>query len=169
MANVELAKIGEAVRTLPVFEDFDTNQLTKVAADCAELLAEDDGLDAVLGIIEQALPKRLRETAYVLACDVAAADRTADQEELRLLEMLRHQLEVGRLPAAAIERSARARYAVRREARPSPRRRHRSRYRSARLPEDCGRDGPGRDPSRRCEPADRCGRSRRRGSLDQTD
>jgi hypothetical protein len=52
----------------------------------------------------------LRETAYALACDVVAADGRATQEELRLLELLRHRLEVGRLPAAAIERGARARH-----------------------------------------------------------
>ena len=31
---------------------------------------------------------------------------------MRLLEMIRHGLPVGRLPAAAIERAARARYAT---------------------------------------------------------
>jgi hypothetical protein len=64
----------------------------------------------VLKLIEDNLPARLHETAYALACDVAAADETVSQEELRLLEMLRHRLSVGRLPAAAIERGARARH-----------------------------------------------------------
>ncbi len=45
-----------------------------------------------------------------MACDVAAADGKVGQEELKLLQFLRHQLGVGRLPAAAIERGARARY-----------------------------------------------------------
>ena len=83
--------------------------LTRAAEDCAGLLADDEGLETVLGIIGRALPERLRETAYVLACDVAAADLAADQEELRLLEMLRHHLDIDRLAAAAIERAARAR------------------------------------------------------------
>ena len=39
-----------------------------------------------------------------------AADGLATQEELRLLELLRHRLDVGRLEAAAIERGARARH-----------------------------------------------------------
>jgi uncharacterized tellurite resistance protein B-like protein len=59
-----------------------------------------------------ALPDRLRETAYALACDVVAADGTAAQEELRLLEIMRHSLDIDRLNAAAIERGAAARYAV---------------------------------------------------------
>ena len=58
----------------------------------------------------EGLPERLHETAYALACDVAAADERISQEELRLLELLRHRLSVGRLPAAAIERGARARH-----------------------------------------------------------
>ena len=41
---------------------------------------------------------------------VAAADRHIEQEEIRLLEILRHKLDVGRLAAAAIERTVRARY-----------------------------------------------------------
>jgi tellurite resistance protein len=112
MSDAELATIGEIVRTLPAFRDFDYDNLTRVAEDCAELLAADDGLETVLGIIARGLTERSRETAYVLACDVAAADLVADQEELRLLEMLRNHLDIDRLAAAAIERAARARHAT---------------------------------------------------------
>ena len=56
------------------------------------------------------LPAKLAETAYALACDVAAADGQVKQEESRLLEMLRYRLDLDRLAAAAIERAARARY-----------------------------------------------------------
>jgi hypothetical protein len=56
------------------------------------------------------LPEKLRETAYAIACDVVAVDLTASQEELRLLEMLRHRIGVDRLAAAGIERGARARH-----------------------------------------------------------
>ena len=62
-------------------------------------------------MIRDALPEKLRETAYALACEVTAADRVIAQEELRLLELLRHGLQVPRLSAAAIERAASARYA----------------------------------------------------------
>ncbi len=112
MSDAELARIGEIVRTLPVFADYDRNQLARAAEDCAELLAAEDGLDTVLGLVAESLPEKLRETAYALACDVAAADLHIDQETLRLLEILRHRLGVGRLPAAAIERGARARHAT---------------------------------------------------------
>ena len=111
MTDAELAAIGEIVRTLPVFHDYDRNLLTTAAEDCAELLATEGGFDTVLGIIAESLPEQLRETAYVLACDIAAADLHVDQEEIRLLEMLRNRLEIDRLAAAAIERSARARHA----------------------------------------------------------
>ena len=61
--------------------------------------------------MKEGLPQRLRPTAYAIACDVVAADGEATQEELRYLEILRHELEVDRLTAAAIERGAAARYA----------------------------------------------------------
>ncbi|OYQ36462.1 hypothetical protein CHU95_04355 [Niveispirillum lacus] len=112
MTDAELHAMGENIRFLPVFADFDTQKLAQVAQECTELLGDPDGLDAAIEMIKRSLPKSLRETAYILACEVVAADRTATQEELRLLEMLRHGLEVDRLTAAALERGARARYTV---------------------------------------------------------
>ena len=111
MSDRELGTIGQLVRQLPVFEDFDPERPIELGADCAELLRAEDGLDRALDLIAGALPAALRETAYALACDVAAADGRAVQEELRLLEMLRHRLGLERLVAAAIERGATARHA----------------------------------------------------------
>ena len=48
--------------------------------------------------------------AHALACDVAAADGTLEEAELRLLEEIRYELNIDRLHAAAIERGARARH-----------------------------------------------------------
>lgn len=112
MTDNELRTIGEFVRHLPVFRDFDRERLTGIARDCAELLDQSKGLDRLLAAIKEGLPKKLRETAYALACDVAAADDHLTQEELRLLEMIRHTLDIDRLSAAAVERGARARHAV---------------------------------------------------------
>ena len=113
MTDNEIMMIGQIIRSLPVFREYDEDQLPKAAEDCAEILGEDGGLDTIIGLAREALPEGgLRETAYVLACDVAAADGRVSQEEIRLLEILRHGLSVGRLPAAAIERAARARFAT---------------------------------------------------------
>ena len=65
-----------------------------------------------VGLIKGALPDRLNETAYALACDVAAADGKLEETELRLLEEIRYELVLDRLHAAAIERGARARHLV---------------------------------------------------------
>jgi len=110
MTDSELQTMGGIVTHLPVFRGYDAARLTATARECAELMDDPDGLDKAFELIAGGLPPRLHETAYALACDVAAADGRVSQEELRLLEMLRHRLEVGRLPAAAIERGARARY-----------------------------------------------------------
>mgnify|MGYP001261622015 CR=1 FL=1 len=113
MTDNEIMTIGHIIRSLPIFRDYDEDQLPKAAEACAEILAEDGGLDTIVGLAREALPEgSLRETAYVLACDVAAADGRVSQEEIRLLEILRHGLSVGRLPTAAIERAARARFAT---------------------------------------------------------
>ena len=110
MTDAELRTIGEIVSYLPVFADYDRDNLVQAAKDCAALLGDEDGLERAFDQIEAALPEKLRETAYALACDVTAADGTASQEELRLLEMIRHRLDVDWLTVAAIERGARARH-----------------------------------------------------------
>ena len=112
MPDIELHSIGDMVLHLPVFRDFDRQNLTKVTRECADLLRDQDGLDKAFKEIRAALPAKLRETAYALACEIAAADGKVTQEESRMLEMVRHRLEIGRLPAAAIERGARARHAA---------------------------------------------------------
>ncbi len=110
MSDEEMRTIGEIVGFLPVFRDYDASLLPATAEACAELLDDDKGMDRALQLIKAALPVNLRETAYALACDVAAADGAADQEELRMLELIRHRLDVDRLVAAGIERGTRARY-----------------------------------------------------------
>ena len=112
MTDAEFQTIGSIVKQLPVFKKFELDRLPETTAACAERLAETDGLDKLLQEIVSSLPKRLHETAYALACDVAAADAHASQEELRLLEILRDRLDIGPLEAAAIERGARARHTV---------------------------------------------------------
>jgi tellurite resistance protein len=110
MPDRELESMGDMVAHLPVFREFDRRNLTKVGAACAKLLSDEDGLEKTLGQVKAALPKKLHETAYALACDVAASDGKVGQEEARVLELIRYRLDIGRLPAAAIERGARARY-----------------------------------------------------------
>ncbi len=110
MTDTELRRIGQIVDRLPVFQDFDTDSLAARAAECAELLNAEDGLEAVLEAIRGALPQKLHETAYAVACEIVVADGKVAQEELRLLEMLAQSLPIDRLTAAAIERGARARH-----------------------------------------------------------
>ena len=106
----ELKRIGRLAQTLPVFEGFDAERLTHVSQECGEILQVDEGLDAILGLITEALPARLCETAYALAVEVAVADQTIWQEEIRFLARLRDALKLDKLSTAAIERSATARY-----------------------------------------------------------
>ena len=110
MSDAELRAIGEIVGYLPVFRDYDPELLPKTAEACAEMLGLDDGLDKAFVLIRSSLPNKLRETAYALACDVAVADGDMNQEKLRVLELIRHRLDIDRLVAAAIERGATARY-----------------------------------------------------------
>ena len=110
LPEAELRVIDDIVGDLPVFRDFDRSELPKVLNDCTELIGRENGLEETLTTIKAALPAKLRETAYAIACDLVAADGEASQEELRILELIRHRLNLERLVAAAIERGARARF-----------------------------------------------------------
>ena len=108
----ELVSIERMVNHLPVFADYDFVRVQLVMATVMELFEDEDGLDALFGLISEALPDRLYETAYALACDVAAADGRLQEQELEMLAEIRYALKVDRLHAAAIERGARARHLV---------------------------------------------------------
>ena len=106
----ELVKIETAVNVLPVFAGFDVDRIQVISQTVFDLFEQEDGLDALFGLIRDNLPDKLHETAYALACDVAAADGHLEETELRLLEEMRYELNIDRLHAAAIERGARARH-----------------------------------------------------------
>ena len=110
LPTTELLTINRIVNHLPVFADYDQDRIRVVAEMVFDLLTEEDGLDALFGLTRDALPEKLNETAYALACDVAAADGFLGESELRLLEERRYVLKLDRLHASAIERGARTRH-----------------------------------------------------------
>lgn len=110
MTDVELARIGDVVRSWPIFEDFDAHKLVGVAQDCQILLHQDGGLHDVIAAARDAVPLHLHETAYAAAFEVAAVDMEMRMEELRVLQLLRQELAVDPLTVAAIERANKARH-----------------------------------------------------------
>ena len=110
MLESERREIQSIVGLLPVFKAYDGSRLASLTETTLRHLENEDGLDSFVALVRKALPTHLFETAYALACDVAAADAKVGQPEMRFLEMLRHGLDIDRLNAAAIERGARARH-----------------------------------------------------------
>ena len=92
LPDAELRIIGDIVRDLPIFRDFDQSELPRALNDCTELMNRENGLEETLKAIKAALPAKLRETAYAIACDLVAANGEASQEELSLIELIRHRL-----------------------------------------------------------------------------
>lgn len=109
VSDRELHSIEGMVGRLPVFDGYDRDQFATTARDCLDLIKDSHSLDNVIDMVLKAIPARLHDTAYALAVEVAAVDLRLEQEELRLLEMLRDRIEVDSLVTAAIEASARAR------------------------------------------------------------
>lgn len=110
MRTSELLKIQSAVNHLPIFSSYDVDRIKTVSQVVFDLFEQEDGLDALFGLIRDNLPERLFESAYAMACDVAVADGKLREQELRILEEMRYELNIDRLHAAAIERGARARH-----------------------------------------------------------
>lgn len=110
MRTAELVAIQRTVNHMPIFATYDQDRISSIAQIVFDLFEEEDGLDALFGLLRDALPEGLNETAYALACDVAAADGRLREAEMRMLEEIRDELNVDRLHAAAIEWSARVRH-----------------------------------------------------------
>ena len=108
--TAELVAITRMVNHMPIFATYDPDRIRRVSRIVLDLFEEEDGLDALFGLIREALPDHLYETAYALACDVVTADGRHSQVELRMLEEVREELKIDRLHAAAIEWGARVRH-----------------------------------------------------------
>ena len=106
----EFLSISKIVDHLPIFTNYDQDRVQIIAQTVFDLFEEEDGLDALFGLVKDALPEHLYETAYALACDVAACDGRLLEAELQLLKEIRYELNIDRLHGAAIERGARARH-----------------------------------------------------------
>jgi tellurite resistance protein len=110
LRTAELLRIEALVNHLPVFGNYDPDRITVVTRTVLDLFTDEDGLDALFGLVRDNLPEKLWETAYALCCDVAVSDGKLGQGELRLLEAIRDELTIDRLHAAAIEWGARVRH-----------------------------------------------------------
>jgi tellurite resistance protein len=110
MSDREIGVMSGQVQTLPAFHEFTTDQLSAATDAAVQLLNEDDGLQHAGRMVRSALEPRLRETAYVLACEVVAANQVTKQRTLEMLDFVRNELHLDPLVAAAIERGVRARH-----------------------------------------------------------
>ena len=112
MRTSELLAIQRNVDHAPIFAQYDDDRIRAISQTVMTLFEEEEGLDALFGLIRDALPEKLYETAYALACDVGAADGRLYEGEVAMLAEIRHQLNISRLHAAAIELSAQVRHRV---------------------------------------------------------
>lgn len=110
MTDIELARIGDVVRTWPIFVDFNSDDLLDAAQACQALLQRKGGLNKVLTEAAQAIPLHLQDTAYAAAFEVAAVDLEMRMEEARIMQMLRGHLELDPAICTSIERAAKARH-----------------------------------------------------------
>lgn len=97
----EAIDLEDRLPLLPLFDGWDD-------VDLAPLLQRVDqdaramGEDAFLEACAQAVPPRLRETAYLLAVEIVHADGDLRAEELTFLKRLRNSLQVDDAVAARI-------------------------------------------------------------------
>lgn len=110
MAEEEFRTIGRVVRSFPIFNQQDEENLVTLSEDCGRLMSSEGGLHKVLAAAQSAIPAHLGETAYAAAVDVVTADENLEMTEIRVLELIRNTLKVSDDGAAAIEHAARARH-----------------------------------------------------------
>ena len=110
MSDNELSKIGNIIGSLPIFKGYNDDQLMEDIHECRNILDHENGLETIIKNTQDSLSKEYHETAYAIAVEVAAADLNVEQPELRLLQILRQDLNIDKLICTAIERGARARH-----------------------------------------------------------
>jgi tellurite resistance protein len=110
MPDAELKHMGNVCRSWPIFRGFDLDTLPDVARECAVMLQVDNGAEKALARIGQSLRGAAAETAYLMACEIAAIDGAANWQETHVLGQLRATLALGALEAACLERATQARY-----------------------------------------------------------
>lgn len=106
----EILRMTSIVRELPAFQKFKPEWFADVAQTCGRHLAKAGGVERVIGIIKESLPPHLRETAYVLAAEVALSDVVEHPDEEKFIAMLALALGLDKLTCAALERAAGARH-----------------------------------------------------------
>jgi hypothetical protein len=110
ITDAELSAIGDMVQQLPVFADYDPEQLVADARACGTMVRLENGFRRTIEAIADTMPTHLRETCYLLACDIAGTSRPVKPEEARVLQLLRQALKLDRLVTVAIERATKARW-----------------------------------------------------------
>src|SRR5688572_21277987 len=86
MVDAEIDAMSNTVADLPAFKGYDRIKLLSAVQACTDILQHGEGLETILGLVREALPASLHDTAYAIACTVAISDGKVGQEELRLLE-----------------------------------------------------------------------------------
>lgn len=110
VSEEELQRIGSIVSELPAFKGYSGDWFAEEARACGQVLAKPGGVERVLDLIAEALPHELKETAYVLACEVVETDLSFRSEEGRFLEMLASRFNLEPLVVAALVRAVKARH-----------------------------------------------------------
>ena len=110
MTDVEKQRIDEVVDSWPVFEDYRARDLPAVTTSCRKMLGTQQGLQDVFTLARTVIPKRLHDTAYALAVEIAAADMEMHLEERSVLRLIRENLAIDDATATAIERATKARH-----------------------------------------------------------
>ena len=108
----EIGVMAAQVQSLPAFQGFSLAHLTEATEAAIALLEEPEGLTHGGRLIRAALSPALRETAYVLAAEIVAAEPTTGAETMRMLAFLAAELGIDPHIADALARGARARQAL---------------------------------------------------------
>ena len=69
----ELINIQSIVNHLPIVSDYDVDRIKTVAAIVLDLLSEEDGLDALFGLLRDGLPDRFYSSAASVVYEGPAA------------------------------------------------------------------------------------------------
>ena len=110
ISNKEMQFIKDCINNLPIFKNFNNDDLEKTINMFFELLSGDNDPETIIELIDQALDKKNKYIAYALSVEIMMVEENFTNEKLRLLELLEKNFEINDLESASIKYTIKTKY-----------------------------------------------------------
>ena len=110
ISNKEMQFIQTCINNLPIFKNYNSEDIEKTISMFFELLSGDNDPETIIELIEQALDKKNKHIAYALSVEIMMVEENFTNEKLRLLELFEKNFEINDLESTSIKYTIKTKY-----------------------------------------------------------